>query len=210
MATLSQATTSIIEAGRRLDARGWAPAGAGNYSHRLEDERIAITVSGALKGSLTPDTVMTLDAEGRPQAPLTPSAETPLHLMLYRRDPTVRAVLHTHSVPAVVLSRLMRRTGTIGFEGYELLKAFPGVKTHSKRIELPVLDNSQDTHALAQGLHRTLKADGPPAFLIRDHGLYAWGDSMGRALVAIEAAETLLACELELIKATGRSRDMAI
>ena len=84
--------------------------GSGNYSHRLEDGRIAITVSGAHKGRLGRADVMTLDAEGRPEDDRRPSAETLLHLMLYRRDPQVRAVLHTHSIPAVVLSRPGSRT----------------------------------------------------------------------------------------------------
>ena len=210
MADLAQATAAIIQAGVRLDALGWAPAGAGNYSHRLDDGRIAITVSGALKGRLHERDVMTLDRDGRALEAQRPSAETRLHLMLYARDPKTSVVLHTHSIPAVVLSRLMRRSGAICFEGYELQKAFPGVETHQTRVELPVLDNSQDMDALSDAALHAIQPDGPPAFLIRDHGLYAWGDDMDRALVAIEAAETLLACELELIKAGHATRPREI
>jgi methylthioribulose-1-phosphate dehydratase len=85
-------------------------------------------------------------------------------------------------------------------EGYELLKAFPGVATHACAIDIPVFDNSQDMAALAQAVDARLQASPAPAFVIRDHGLYGWGRSMNEALNVVEAAETLIACELELMR----------
>ena len=61
----SEAAEQIVEAGQWLDARGWAPATAGNYSIRLDAGHIAITVSGRHKGRLTPADVMVIDYEGR-------------------------------------------------------------------------------------------------------------------------------------------------
>ena len=70
-------------------------------------------------------------------------------------------------------------------------------------MNLPILANSQAMASQAVQVD-VVHAGGPPAFLIRDHGLYAWGADMDRALAAVEAVETLLACELELIKAGGK------
>lgn len=192
----------IVRAARRLAARGWAPAGSGNYSHRCPDGAFAITVSGADKRELGPADVMRLDRSGAPLDERTPSAETALHLAIYRLYPEAWAVLHSHSVPVVVLSRL--REQIVRLEGYELLKAFPGVASHACALELPVFDNSQDMAALAQAVSARLQDHPAPAFVIRDHGLYGWGRTMDEALNVVEAAETLIACELELMRLERR------
>ncbi|RZI96723.1 MAG: methylthioribulose-1-phosphate dehydratase, partial [Rubrivivax sp.] len=124
--TLDQAASAIMDAGRRLDARGWAMGGAGNYSVRLEDGTFAVTVSGRHKGHLQPDDIMRVDGEGRSMDGRRPSAETLAHVAIYRARPLANAVLHTHSVPAVVLGRLRPTDQTLSLAGYEMLKALPG------------------------------------------------------------------------------------
>jgi methylthioribulose-1-phosphate dehydratase len=104
--TFEIAVAAIIDAGRRLDARGWAMGGAGNYSIRLEDGTFAVTVTGRHKGHLEPADVMRVDAAGRSLDDKRPSAETRAHVAVYRARPIANAVLHTHSVSAVVLTRL--------------------------------------------------------------------------------------------------------
>ena len=42
----------LIEAGRFIDSKGWVPATSGNFSAKLSDGSIAITVSGRHKGCL--------------------------------------------------------------------------------------------------------------------------------------------------------------
>ena len=77
---------AIIEAGRRMDSRGWVPATAGNFSMRLEAGRIAITRSGFHKGFLTAESLMVVDGDGRPEeSNARPSAETGLHCGIYQR-----------------------------------------------------------------------------------------------------------------------------
>ena len=194
----SEATEAIRAAGRRMDARGWVPATAGNISVRLADGRIAITRSGFHKGFIPEDGVMTVDLDGRPeQSNLRPSAETGLHCGIYRRFPEAGAALHGHSVPATVLSRLAGPCITLA--GYELLKAFPGLPTHEAAIRLPVLENDQDIARLQARVTEAWDADPahPPGYLIRGHGVYVWAADMPGALLRLEALEFMLACELE-------------
>jgi methylthioribulose-1-phosphate dehydratase len=193
----------IVEAGRRLDARGLAPATAGNYSVRLDDGSIAVTVSGAHKGRLTAEDVMRVDGAGRPLDAKRPSAETLLHCLVYELDAGAGAVLHTHSVSGTVLSRALGDTITL--TGYELLKIFPGIDTHDTSIALPLVDNSQDMAALAEELRPLIAAQQPiiPAFYIRGHGLYAWGATMDAAENMVEAVEFLLTCAWEELKHQG-------
>jgi len=197
----TEAVEAIRAAGRRMDARGWVPATAGNISVRLADGRIAITRSGFHKGFIPEDGVMTVDLDGQPeQSNLRPSAETGLHCGIYRRFPRAGAALHGHSVAATTLSR--RRGEHIPLAGYELLKAFPGLPTHEAAVRLPILDNDQDIARLQARVEQAWDADAahPPGYILRGHGVYVWAEDMPGALMRLEALEFMLACELEAAK----------
>ena len=186
---------------RELAAAGWTPATSSNFSMRLDDRHVAITVSGRDKAQLTETGVMVVDLDGRPVATeQRPSAETLLHTQLYSRFAEIGCVLHTHSRNQTVASRLYAGTGHVHLDGYELLKAFSGNTTHETAIELPVLPNSQDMHTLAAQVDALLDRQCMWGYLIDGHGLYAWGRDMAEARRHLEAFDFLLGCELELRK----------
>lgn len=196
-ATVAQ---QIVEVGESLYERGWSPATSSNYSARIDDEHVAITVSGKHKGELEVRDVMVVDLEGNPvQCTTTPSAETPLHTAIYELDPEVGAVLHTHSVASTALSRLLGEEESVQIADYELQKAFPGRETHASEMVLPIFENTQDMPALAERTRRDLSENPQRAgYLIRGHGLYTWGRSMTECRRHVEALESLLSCELKL------------
>jgi len=192
------AVAAIVAAGRRMDARGWVPATAGNISVRLDAGRIAITRSGGHKGFLDADHIMQVDLQGTPLTPgKRPSAETLLHCLVYHEYAEAGAVVHGHSVPATVLSMADPHAGTIRFAGYELLKAFEGQTTHDTALDLPIVPNDQDIPRLAARVATLLRFGSPLGYLIRGHGVYVWGPDMETALARLEGLEFLLACELE-------------
>ncbi|WLQ11475.1 methylthioribulose 1-phosphate dehydratase [Hahella aquimaris] len=192
----------IIEAGKFLYGAGWSPATSSNYSARIDDANIAITVSGKHKGRLQAQDIMVVDLQGRAVASqMKSSAETLLHTVIYDLKPNVGAVLHTHSVTATVLSRALRPNTEIVFEDYELQKAFRGVYTHEGRCVVPIFDNTQDIEALSALSVEYLKEHSDcPGYLIRGHGMYTWGETMAECLRHVEAMEFLLACELEMMR----------
>jgi len=199
--TFSSAALALCEAGRVLHAQGWVPATSGNFSARVDDQSMAITVSGRHKGRLEADDIMRADFQGRPLTEgKRSSAETLLHAMLYARDPAIGAVLHTHSVNATLLSR--GREGELMLEDYELLKAFAGVETHATRLVVPIFANDQDIDRLATKV-ATYFTQHPPVhgYLIAGHGLYTWGRDIPETLRHIEAFEFLFACELQQARA---------
>ena len=194
--TLAAAKAGIIAVGRRLDARGWAPATAGNYSARLADG-FAVTASGWHKGRLTEDGILELDAAGKVVGAGKPSAETDLHLAIYRDFPDAGAVLHGHSPQGVGLTRAFRDLKEWRFTGHEMIKVFPGHVTHEAEVVLPIVDNSQDMAVIDAAIAPVLRQPGAiPAYLIRDHGLYAWGKDLDEAERVLEAVEWLIAAEL--------------
>ena len=191
------AAFALAEVGRRIDAHGWAPATAGNYSARLDDGSFAVTISGKHKGRLSADDIMRVDAAGNALTPGKPSAETWLHLATYHAFPEANAVLHGHSPQAVGLSRAVPEASEWVFRGHEMLKVFPGVTTHETELRLPIVDNSQDMTVIEAAVAPLRLARGAmPAYLIRSHGLYAWGKDLEEAERVLEATEWLIAAEL--------------
>ena len=191
----SEVTDAIIDAGRRMDERRWVPATAGNLSMRLDEGRAAITRSGVRKGALTADDIIAVDMDGRSLSDWgRPSVETALHCQLYRTFPQAGAVVHGHSVAATVLS--LADTGpALVFTGYEMLKAFGADPLHHHSLDLPMVDNEQDTTLLAAVLAPLLPS-ARAGYLIRGHGTYTWGPDMDTALARFEVLEFLLECEL--------------
>ncbi len=195
---------AVIDAGRLFHGRGWVPATAGNFSIRLDAGTLAVTTSGRHKGELTASDFMRVDLQGKAiDKARRASAETLLHCQLYRHSPQTGAVLHTHSPASTVLSR---NHDSIRLEGYELLKIFEGIQTHEGAVEVPVFENDQDIGRMSRVVDAHMKTGRVAhAYLIRGHGLYAWGRTVSEARHRVEALEFLFECELaeRLLKATG-------
>ena len=185
----------MAEIGRGFYARGWVLGTSGNFSAVVARKplRLAITSTGLDKGSLRPEQFLEMDetanvirGNGRP------SAEALLHLAIVR-SVDAGAVLHTHSVWSTVLSGTHARHGGIALEGYEMLKGLAGVATHKHREWLPILENTQDMVELAGRVSRTLgQTPGIHGFLLQEHGLYTWGESLAEAKRHVEILEFLM------------------
>ncbi len=202
MNDFQQRAGELITAGKTMYNMGLVPATSGNFSARLADGTIAITVSGRHKGQLMLDDIMRVDINGKAVDQRRPSAETGLHTQIYQRFADVGAVLHPHAMSAVLLSRL--QTDFVRLENYELLKAFPGVTTHATSMEVPIFDNSQDIPRLAAQVNTYMDAnDNNFGYIIRGHGFYTWGATVTDALRQVEALDYLFNCELRL-KEIGR------
>lgn len=178
--------------------RGWTPATAGNFSVRdVTTGTIAISKSGLDKGRMTRDDLLELNAEGRVlRGDGRPSAESGLHVTVYRERPHARAIVHVHTIWNTLLSAECEAAGHVAIQGYELLKALAGVETHSHFERIPVIANSQDYRVVAEKLRAALQ-QFPHAHgaLLSAHGLYTWGTSVGEARRHLEALEFLFEVE---------------
>jgi len=187
---LVSAKLKLITVAHEAHARGWVPATSGNFSTRLADGDIAITVSGSNKGKLAVDDIMRLGADGSPRGSMQPSAETLLHVQLYHRDCAINAVLHTHSVNATIASQ--SHAERLHFEDLEILKAFTGIDTHIAAIEIPIFANNQNIGVLAEEVEEHMQArDQGLAYLIAGHGVYTWGADIEECSRHLEALEYL-------------------
>src|SRR5215467_6003581 len=185
----------LAEIGRGFYSRGWVLGTSGNFSAVVSREplRLAITSTGLDKSGLAPAQFLEIDeAANVMRGEERPSAEALLHLAIVR-SVNAGAVLHTHSVWSTVLSGTHTRHGGVALQGYEMLKGLAGVATHKHREWLPILENSQDMVELADRVAHTLR--GKPdihGFLLQEHGLYTWGESLAEAKRHVEILEFLM------------------
>jgi methylthioribulose-1-phosphate dehydratase len=175
--------------------RGWVFGTSGNFSAKVSANplQICITASGNDKGNLDETNFLEIDDNADVlQGFGAPSAETLLHLTIYRLRPKTGAVLHTHSVWGTILSDAFYAEGAIEIEGYEMLKGLADVKTHKHREKVPVIENSQDYIALAHVIENVIR-ENPEihGVFLRRHGLYTWGKSIAEARRHIEIFEFL-------------------
>lgn len=203
----STLTHLLAEAGSDFYRRGWVLGTSGNFSVVASSEPLllAVTVSGANKGSLLPGDFLEVNANGEvTRGEGRPSDETQLHLAVVRAR-GAGAVIHTHSVWSTLLSEALAHEGQLFIEGFEMLKGLAGVRTHEHCEALPIIENSQDMKALAQALEEALeKYPDCHGILLRRHGLYTWGRDLPEARRHVEILEFLLEVTGRTLGAYGR------
>jgi methylthioribulose-1-phosphate dehydratase len=193
--TISSPSAELAEAGQEFYRRGWVLGTSGNFSALLARKplRVCVTASGLEKGKLDETNFLELDDDAEIlQGFGKPSAETLIHLTIYRFLPKARSILHTHSVWGTILSDHFFEQGAIKIEGYEMLKGLAGVTTHEHSERVPIVENSQDYVALAHVIENVIR-DNPEihGIYLRRHGLYTWGETVSEAKRHIEIFEFL-------------------
>lgn len=195
MMKFKELSESLAEAGYEFYRRGWVLGTSGNFSAAVFHDplQICITASGNDKGALDETHFLEIDDNADVlQGFGKPSAETMIHLTIYRMRKNAGAILHTHSVWGTVLSDIFYEDGAIEIEGFEMLKGLSGVTTHEHREILPIIENSQDYVALSHVVDNTLREDQSiHGIFLRRHGLYTWGENIAEARRHIEIFEFL-------------------
>lgn len=193
--SIAASTAEMAEAGREFYRRGWVLGTSGNFSMLLARKplRICVTASGIEKGDLDETNFLELDADAEIlQGFGKPSAETLLHLTIYRFMPKARSILHTHSVWGTILSDHFFEQGAIEIDGYEMLKGLSGVRTHEHTEKVPIVENSQDYIALSHVIENVIRDnDDIHGIYLRRHGFYTWGESVAEARRHVEIFEFL-------------------
>jgi L-fuculose-phosphate aldolase len=183
------AGNALLDAGRRLGARGLIAAGEGNLSIRLDDDRILVTPSGRRKDELSAeDLVMVwLGHEGREERSpngQAPTSDLALHRAVYAARPDVVAYAHAH-LPA---SMALTLAGELPDPG-----SLPETALLLPRIPL-VAFGAPGSEELAERVGAAL-SDGPEplatAVLLERHGAIAVGDTPAQAVDRLDLVEVL-------------------
>ncbi len=185
---------------RVLHHQGHSPATSTNYSFKDDADRLWVSRSGIDKSSCLDTDFITIDAQGKTLTPfehMTPSAETGIHCAIYEMFPTTKVILHSHDLYPVLVAH---NKNSVHFEGFELQKGFPAVKTHHGAIQIPVFPNSQDMNDIKSHMESRKEELKYQVFMIEKHGFYTWGTSLFEAKRILESFSYLCKASWYLTK----------
>lgn len=197
----------ICELCRQFYGLGWVSGTGGGISIR-DDEGIHMAPSGVQKERIAPEDVYLLDAAElercrvlRPPADpaLKISECQPLFYNAYRLR-GAGAVIHSHSIWAVLAARLASPRGEAGVfasEGLEMQKGLRG-KGCFDRVEVPIIANTPReaalTDSMAEAMQRHPDVD---AVIVAGHGVYVWGSTWVSAKTQAECYDYLFRAAVE-------------
>jgi len=198
-----------LDAFKRLDdvkltfaRRDWFPGTSGNLSIKLSSDplQFAVTASGKDKTKLSPEDYLVVDGNSQPVEPtsLKPSAETMIHAVVYKQIPQAGACFHVHTLGNNLISDLYFPRGAFSIQGQELIKGL-GIWEENARISIPIVENYADIPKLAAVIGKVITPD-IPGVLIRNHGIYAWGNTDFEAKRHLEAFEFLFEYHLRWLQ----------
>jgi L-fuculose-phosphate aldolase len=184
----------VVQVGMEALARGIVHGTAGNMSIRdPESGLIAISPSGIPYPDVTPaDIVIVNDAGDIVDGRRKPSSETPLHMMVMRARPDVRAIVHTHSHYSTVVSCIRPYLPPILTEVCLVV----GARVPVTRYGLT------GTPDFGESVIEVLEPDSR-AIILKNHGLICFGDSFAAALGIAEVVEEAARVYVNALAANG-------
>jgi len=89
---------ALCEIGRRIWQKEYVASNDGNFTYRLDDDRVLATPTLVSKGFMKPDDLVVVGLKDGKQISghMKMTSEVLVHLHIYRRRPDVRAVVHAH------------------------------------------------------------------------------------------------------------------
>lgn len=176
--TPEQIKQEICEVGHRLYDHGFVAANDGNISVKLSDNEFYCTPTGVSKGSLTPDMIIKIDAEGNKlEGTLNPSSEIKMHLRVFRERPDVNAVVHAHPPVATAFT-----VAGIPLDRYILPEAVLTIG------DVPTCAyGTPSTMEIPDSLMPYIQEHD--AFMLKNHGALTVGNTLTRAFFTMEEVE---------------------
>jgi L-fuculose-phosphate aldolase len=186
---LTGAADTLIQAGRRLGARGLISAGEGNLSLRLDADRLLVTPTGRRKDELKRDDFVVVwlrhpDRDAVSRSGLRPTSDLAIHLAVHAARPDLGAVVHAHLPASMAL--------TLAGEVPDPV-ALPETALLLPRLPFLALGEPGSVE-LADRIAAALAAPPEPfanAVLLERHGALAVGDDPAAAVDRLELIEVL-------------------
>lgn len=198
---LKERWTELADVKDELAERDWFMGTSGNLAIKVNEQplQFLVTASGKDKRKRTDEDFLLVDEFGRSveETHLKPSAETLLHVEIYRKT-NAGCSLHVHTIDNNVISEVYGESGEVTFQGQELIKAFDKWEEDAV-LKIPIIQNYAHIPTLAKSFSEYVSGDSG-AVLIRNHGITVWGKTAFEAKKILEAAEFLFRYQLRLLE----------
>jgi L-ribulose-5-phosphate 4-epimerase len=175
----------VLRANLQLPKYGLVTFTWGNVSAFDPDLKVvAIKPSGVEYDTMTSDDIVVLDLQGNIlEGKYNPSSDTPTHLEIYRNDPRIRGIVHTHSRWATLFAQAKNDIPALGtthadyFFGNIPCTRLLTPHEIAGEYELETGKVIMETFA-----DRKIDPLTIPAVLVASHGPFTWGKSPEEAV----------------------------
>jgi L-fuculose-phosphate aldolase len=170
----------LVQAGRLLYQKNFIAAAEGNISLKLEKDRILVTPSGLNKGFLSEKELVVVDSSGKKISGfLNPSSELKMHLVVYKKRPQIKAVVHAHPPYATALT-----VAGESLERYFLPEAV--LSLNQVPLSSYATPTTEEVPAVIEEL-----INRSDTILLKNHGVLTCGPDLWDAFFKMETVEKL-------------------
>ena len=154
---------------------GWMTGTGGGLSLRFDDT-IIVTPSGQAKELLDPDCLFCCDLDGTPHdGSANPSQSLRLFIAIHQQR-QAGAVFHSHALPTMLVTQL-ETSNVLSIRDIEMIKGITGNVARSG-LHMPIIANAANEADLEPDLCHAManSASACHGVLVRNHGIFSWGD----------------------------------
>jgi L-ribulose-5-phosphate 4-epimerase len=192
---LGNLRAQVWRANQELVKAGLVTLSFGNASG-VDRERgvLVIKPSGVPYDRLRPEDLVVVSLEDGKvvEGALRPSSDTPTHLALYRHDPAVGGVVHTHSTCAAAWAQAERPIPPLGTTHADHFHGAVPVTRRLTKAEIAGEYEAETGNVIVETLGKLgLKAAEMPAVLVACHGPFCWGPDATKAVENAVALEVV-------------------
>jgi len=204
--SVDEAKDLICQLCRNFYQQGWVSGTGGGISMKAGD-KFVMAPSGVQKERMEPDDMFVLDAQGNvlhtpvtrppPYKPPKLSECAPLFTAAYELR-GAGAVMHSHSLHAVMATMLDPQASEFNVTHLEMIKGIEGHGFYGNCI-VPIIENTARECELTDRLRQAIK-DYPQAnaVLVRRHGVYVWGKDWIQAKTQAECYDYLFEAAVKM------------
>ncbi|KAG7957277.1 hypothetical protein I3843_11G165600 [Carya illinoinensis] len=211
---VKDARVLISDLCRQFYTLGWVSGTGGSITIKVHDDSISkphqlivMSPSGVQKERMVPEDMYVLSPDGSilsqpspkpyPHKPPKCSDCGPLFLKAYEMC-NAGAVIHSHGIESCLVTMINPLSKEFRITHMEMIK---GIKGHGYYDELvvPIIENTAYEFELTESLAKAIEAyPKTTAVLVRNHGIYIWGDSWISAKTQAECYHYLFDAAIKL------------
>ena len=153
----------------------------GNVSGKdPETGLVVIKPSGVSYDTMKPEDLVVVDGDGTVvEGRYRPSSDLSTHLYLYRKYPSLGGIVHTHSTYATAFAQSGREIIAYGTTHAD---AFYGNVPCTRALTAEEIPGDYEWNTGVVIGEAVSDIDGIPGILVKNHGVFTWGKTPGKAV----------------------------